>query len=526
METNAILPVFVALPLIVAAVAALSPWKRFTDALAIIIPAINLVGGIWLYNYTAEHGTISHVIGLYQGGVGISFAADRFSAIMLVTTMIVALSSNWFAIVVGETQARFFTPLTLVLITGVSGALLTADLFNFFVMIEVMLLPSYGLIAMTGTRNRLLSARSFVLVNLLASTMLVMGVGYLYAVTGAVNLAALQGVAAGHGPATVATGIVVIAIASKAGVFPVHTWLPRTYPSTSAAVMGLFSGLHTKVAVYMLMRIWVIMFDMDPRWNGLIIAVMVVSMIIGGFAGLAETTMRRVLAYQMVNGMPFILIVLAFTNNDARYALAAGLLYALHHMITVGALVLNVGAVEETYGTGTMSKLSGLARRDSLTAAVFVAGAFSIVGFPPFSGIFGKVTIMLAAAGTGDWRAWVSITAIIIASFGALLSMMRLWKKVFWGRPMQKYPDNLRIRTSFMAPSAAMMVLSLLMFVFAGNMWGFTTAAVDDLLNVDAYTSAVLGEDPVGIPDPDSYGHVDPAAEAASEATADTEGAK
>ena len=128
METAAILPVLVALPLIVAAVAALSPWKRFTDALAIIIPAINLVGGIWLYNYTAEHGTISHVIGLYQGGVGISFAADRFSAIMLVTTMIVALCSNWFAIVVGETQARFFTPLTLVLITGVSGALLTACL--------------------------------------------------------------------------------------------------------------------------------------------------------------------------------------------------------------------------------------------------------------------------------------------------------------------------------------------------------------------------------------------------------------
>ena len=333
MQTSAILPVFVALPLIVAAIAALIPSKRFNDILALLIPAINLAGGIWLYSYTAQHGTVSHVIGLYQGGVGISFAADRFSAIMIVTTMIVALTSNWFAIVAGETKARFYTPLTLVLITGVSGALLTADLFNFFVMIEVMLLPSYGLIAMSGTRNRLLSARAFVLVNLLASTMLVMGVGYLYAVTGAVNLASLQGIAAGNGPATVATGIVVIAVASKAGVFPVHTWLPRTYPSTSAAVMGLFSGLHTKVAVYMIMRIWVIMFDMDPRWNTLIIVIMVISMIIGGYAGLAEHTIRRVLAYQMVNGMPFILIVLAFTQDNARYALAAGVMYALHHMI-------------------------------------------------------------------------------------------------------------------------------------------------------------------------------------------------
>ncbi|MCT1370482.1 multicomponent Na+:H+ antiporter subunit D [Corynebacterium mucifaciens] len=507
MAVDAILPVFVALPLIVSAVTALSPWKWLNDALAVIIPAINLLMGVWLYGYTRDNGTISHVIGLYQGGVGISFVADAFSAVMIVTTMIVALMSNWFAIVVGETQSRYYAPLSLVLVTGVSGALLTADLFNFFVMIEVMLLPSYGLIAMTGTRHRLLSARMFVLVNLAASTMLVLGVGYLYAVTGAVNLAALQGVAAGGGPATVAAGIVVIAIAAKAGVFPVYTWLPRTYPSTSAAVMGLFSGLHTKVAVYMLFRIWVVLFDMDPRWNTLLIVVMVISMIIGGYAGLAESTMRRVLAYQMVNGMPFILIMLAFTQDNARYALAAGLLYTLHHMITIAALVLNSGAIEETYGTGTMAKLSGIARRDPWTSAVFVAGAFSIVGFPPFSGLFGKVTVVMAAATAGDWRSWVAITAIIVASFGALLSMMRMWQRVFWGRPMQNYPEALNVRVGFMLPSAVLMVLSLCMFIFGGEMWEITTTAVDDLLNVDAYTSAALGDDPVGVPAPgDTFG--------------------
>ena len=500
---SALLPVFIALPLIVSAITALSPAKKVNDALSILIPLINLAGGIWLYAYTAEHGPISHVLGKYQAGVGISLAADQFSAIMLVTTMIVAVTANWFAIAAGETQARYYTPLTLVLITGVSGALLAADLFNFFVMIEVMLMPSYGLIAMTGTRHRLLSARTFVLVNLAASTLLVVGVGYLYGVCGAVNIAALRGAAAGNGPVTVAAGLVVIAIAAKAGVFPVHTWLPRTYPSTSAAVMGLFSGLHTKVAVYMLYRIWVVIFDMDARWNTLIIVFMVISMLIGGFAGLTESTMRRVLAYQMVNGMPFILIMLAFTQGgeNARYALAAGLLYTLHHMITVGALVLNVGAIEETYGTGTLSKLSGIARRDPFTSAVFVAGAFSIVGFPPFSGIFGKVTIVLAAARPGDWRSWVVITAIIVASFGAMLSMMRMWKMVFWGRPMQHYPHALNVQWKFLLPSLSLMLISLGMFVFAGQLWGATTGAADALLDVDAYSAAVLGADPVGVPD-------------------------
>ena len=503
MTADAILPLLVAIPLIVSAVTALSPSKKLNDALSLLIPAINLGLGVWLFGYTATNGPLSHVVGLYQGGVGISFAADTFSAVMIVTTMIVALMSNWFAIVVGETQSRFYVPLSLVLITGVSGALLTADLFNFFVMIEVMLLPSYGLIAMTGTRNRLRSARAFVLVNLAASTLLVMGVGYLYGVAGAVNIAALQGAAAGNGPVTVAAGLVVIAVAAKAGVFPVYTWLPRTYPASSAAVMGLFSGLHTKVAVYMLFRIWVVIFDMDPRWNTLIIVIMVISMLIGGFAGLGEYTIRRVLAYQMVNGMPFILIMLAFTNAgaDARYALAAGLIYMLHHMITVAALVLNSGAIEETYGTGTIGKLSGLARRDPLTATVFAAGAFSIVGFPPFSGLFGKVTIVMAAASAEDWRSWVAIATIIIASFGALLAMMRVWKEVFWGRPMQQYPKALNVRWKFLLPSGALMILSLVMFLGAGQLWGISTAAVDSLLDVDAYSTATLGTDPIGVPD-------------------------
>ena len=176
-------------------------------------------------------------------------------------------------------------------------------------------------------------------------------------------------------------------------------------------------------------------------------------------------------------------------------------------MITIAALVLNSGAIEETYGTGTMAKLSGIARRDPWTSAVFVAGAFSIVGFPPFSGIFGKVTVVLAAASAGDWRSWVAITAIIIASFGALLSMMRMWQRVFWGRPMQNYPEALNVRVSFMLPSAVLMVMSLCMFIFAGHMWDITTNAVDDLLDVDAYTTAVLGDDPIGVPAPgDTFG--------------------
>ena len=491
--SGVMLPLFMASGLAGAALAVVSPWRVLRDALALVIPALGTVAGIWLFATTAQHGTIAHSVGLFTGGVAIPFAADALSAVMIVAASIVAFASNWFALVVGETRARFYPALTLMLLGGVYGALLTADLFNLFVFIEVMLLPSYGLITMTGSWSRLAGGRMFVLVNLLTSTVLLIGVSIVYGVIGTVNLAALAGAAKGNGPLTVAMGLVVLALSVKSGLFPVHTWLPRTYPGTSAAVMGLFSGLHTKVAVYALYRIYVVVFDLDQRWAWTIIIFCVVSMLVGSFAGLAEHAMRRIIAYQMVTGMPYIVVMLAFSADDPTRAIAAGLVYMVHHMITVGSLVLTAGAIEETYGTDLLSRLDGLARRDPLVAAVFAMGAFSIVGVPPFSGLWGKVLVVTEIARAGDWHAWLVIAVIIVASFGALLSMIRLWREVFWGGNVQ-LPDGLYVPLTKLAPGAALIVVSVGMFIAGGALIDAAMTAASGLLDVSGYQHAILGD--------------------------------
>lgn len=491
--SGVMLPLFMASGLAGAALAVVSPWRVLRDALALVIPALGTVAGIWLFATTAQHGTIAHSVGLFTGGVAIPFAADALSAVMIVAASIVAFASNWFALVVGETRARFYPALTLMLLGGVYGALLTADLFNLFVFIEVMLLPSYGLITMTGSWSRLAGGRMFVLVNLLTSTVLLIGVSIVYGVIGTVNLAALAGAAKGNGPLTVAMGLVVLALSVKSGLFPVHTWLPRTYPGTSAAVMGLFSGLHTKVAVYALYRIYVVVFDLDQRWAWTIIIFCVVSMLVGSFAGLAEHAMRRIIAYQMVTGMPYIVVMLAFSADDPTRAIAAGIVYMVHHMITVGSLVLTAGAIEETYGTDLLSRLDGLARRDPLVAAVFAMGAFSIVGFPPFSGLWGKVLVVTEIARAGDWHAWLVIAVIIVASFGALLSMIRLWREVFWGGNVQ-LPDGLYVPLTKLTPGAALIVVSVGMFIAGGALIDAAMTAASGLLDVSGYQHAILGD--------------------------------
>ncbi|HCT13827.1 monovalent cation/H+ antiporter subunit D family protein [Corynebacterium nuruki] len=510
-----LLPLFIVVPLMSAAVAAVLPWSVPRRILALGVPVVGLVGGVLLL-LTVSGGegdgptVLADPIGNFIGGVSIPLAADTLSALMITTTSVVALAANWFGEVVAETRTRFYPAMTLMLLGGAWGALLTADLFNLFVFIEIMLMPSFGLLAMTGTWARLAAGRMFVLVNLVTSMVLLAGVGLVYGVVGTTNLAALAGAAGPRGAGGFAEGIngtrwqlwlalgmVLIALCVKSGATPVHTWLPRSYGATSPSVMALFSGLHTKVGVYAVLRVYMTVFEGDGRWSVAILVFAVAGMLIGGYAALAETSLRGVIAYQMVNGIPFILVALAFLGGDPQFMLSAGVFYMLHHMISAAAMILSAGAIEETYGTGRLRRLSGLMRRDPLVSTVFAAAALSIAGFPPFSGMWGKLLLLFGIESDTGWTVWVGAGAVVVASLGALLSLVYAWRKAFWGRPMDKrdMDPELAVGTSLTLPSATLMVVSVAMFLAAGPVTGLTKDAASSLTDTTAYVGAVLGGD-------------------------------
>ncbi|WP_459610598.1 monovalent cation/H+ antiporter subunit D family protein [Corynebacterium urogenitale] len=510
MAAGAYLSLFILVPLMAAAIAAIVPSLFIRRLIGLTIPAAGAAGAGYLLYYLSTSGgpVLADNIGAFAGGISIPLAADTLTAVMLLATSVVVFAANWFADAVGETKTRFFPALSVMLIGGAWGALLTADLFNLFVFIEVMLMPSFGLLAMTGTWARLAAARMFIIVNLVTSLILLAGVATTYAVVGTTNLAALAGAAGPRGQVfadgvfgnqwqlMVALGMVLLALSVKAGMAPVHTWLPRAYPATSPAVMALFSGLHTKVAVYAIFRIYLVAFEGDESFGWGILGFMVAGMLIGAFAGLGESTLRGVVAYQMVNGIPFMLVALVFLSEDARLMLSASLFYMLHHMVVASALIMAAGSIEETYGTGRIRPLSGLSRRDPFPSVIFALGALAIIGFPPFSGVLGKVGIVMGIAQDGTWKAWIAIAAIIIAGLGALLSMLYVWREVFWGRSMNanECAPSLAVRNRFVYPSAAMIVLSGAMFFGAGPIFDATGRAADDLTDTTAYVETVLGD--------------------------------
>lgn len=499
------LPLLMGGPLLLASVLVVVRHVLLERVLLLAVPLISLTVGIIL---VLEHRTvpvIAHHVGGYIPGIAIPFVSDTLSALMIVVTSVATLACIVFLTVTGEDRYRFVPPLILVMLGGVNGAFLTGDLFNFFVMVEVMVLPSYALIAVTGTWRRLGIGRTFVVVNLMTSGILVMGVGLVYATAGSVNIAALVGAAAESPMVAVAAGLVLLAMAIKAAVVPIHGWLPATYPATSGGIMALFSALHTKVALYGIYRVYSTLFEGSAPWALVLTLLVAVTIVIGAYSTFGEHIIRRALAWQMVAGVGHILIgVVLFTEA----ALAAGLFYMFHHIITMGALILMAGAIEQTYGSGRYERLSGLMHRDGWLAIWYAFALLSLVGLPPSAGFFGKLGLITSSAASGSWEGWLMLTLVLVGAVASLVAMQRLWVGVFWGPPMESYrpdspetgrgrstalPDDVRVSRSLMLPGVTLVCVQLLMFLGAGVLMPLVRRAAQGLVDTAPYVQAVLG---------------------------------
>jgi len=373
-----LLPLFAGAPLLVGGILLALPRQHvLRSVLGMGSLIAMLAGAVILVVLTADGTVIAHQVALWPGGVAIPFVADLFASLVLTVTAILAVVSFQYMIASGEARSPSIASLVLILAGGVAGALLTGDLFNLFVFIEVMLLPSYGLLLILSRRADMGGARLYVTVNLLASSLFLAGVALIYAVEGTVNLAELAGAAVDEPATAIAAAVCLAAIAVKAAVFPVHGWLARTYVVASPAVTALFSGLHTKVAIYVIYRVYSVVFDGDATWLVIALVITCLTMVIGVFGAMGEPTMRSILVFHMVSQIGYILVGVGLFT---QLGLTAGIFYLLHHMIVKASLFLSTGAIEQTYGSGRLEKLGGLRTREPLITAAFVVAALSLAG--------------------------------------------------------------------------------------------------------------------------------------------------
>lgn len=496
---TALLPLPVVAPLAAAAVLLFLPRHRWVHrVLGLGVSAGVFVAGAGLLSWTLDGGRVlSQSVGGWPPGVAIVLAVDPFSALMLcVTALLVALCIGY-ADATGVGRHRLFTPLALILSAGAYGAYLTADLFNLFVFIEVMLAPSYALLVLAGGRRRVAAGRLYLTVNLMASTIFLAGVGLIYGVAGAVNLGDLAGAARRSPAVALAVTVVLVALGAKAALVPLHTWLPRTYPHAAPAVTALFSGLLTKVGVYAIFRVYAVVFEADPRYGWPLMAIALLSLFVGALGALGESDIRAVMTFSMVSHAGFILVGPALANQPG---FAAGIYYLVQYVLVKAALLVCAGTVETRYGTGRLDRLGGLVGRAPMLAVAFMLAALSLAGMPPMSGFIAKLLLIRAAIGEASYLVAGVVTLVGLLT---LLAMLRVWNAVFWGpegeatwSDDEDTDDRAPTRPGLVAPALALAALSLLLGVGAQPLLVAVDTAAAVLLDPALYAAAVGGRLP------------------------------
>jgi multicomponent Na+:H+ antiporter subunit D len=417
-----------AAPLLAAALSMLLRRHRGAQrTISAVLLVLLLVDGVRLVGATRDGGAIATRIGDWPAGLGIPFAADGLSALLVVAMTFMAGLAVVFAAARGEDRHELFHPMVAVLLAGVLGSVVTADLFNLFVTFEVMLIGSYVLLTLRGGRRQVRAGTVYVAVNLLASTAFLLGIALVYGTAGTVAFVDL-GAAATEVPGTaVGLAVVAVAIGVKASIVPMHAWLPRTYVEAGPAVTALFSGLLTKAGVYVLLRLSSVVLGDAPALRSLLLGAAVLTMVIGVLGAIGRDDVRGILAFHMVSQVGYLLLPLGIWTVAG---VTAGIVYLLQYVLVKGALFLAAGTIETLTGTGQLKELGGMVRTRPWLALGFLLPALALAGIPPSSGFVGKFLLIQAAFADAHW---VAGGAAVVVSLFTLLSMVKIWGGVFWG---------------------------------------------------------------------------------------------
>lgn len=436
-------------------------------------------------------GTATIVAGAWPAGTGIEMVADRFAAVMLVVGAAMLLSVLVYAQgqAGADERSPWYTPVYLVLTAGVSAAFLAGDLFNLFVAVEILLISSYVLVMLEGSDAQVRAGTTYVVLNVVESTLLLLGVALVFAAAGTLNMADLPDRLAAL-PDGVRTGLnllLLIAFGLKAAVFPLFSWLPDSYPAAPSPVTAVFAGLLTKVGVYAIVRTETQLFPGGQRTLLLVIAGL--TMIVGVLGAIAQSDMKRILSFHIVSQIGYMVMGVALGGVAA---VAAVIFFLLHQIPVKTSLFLVEGIVESESGTSSLERVSGLARRSGPLAVLFLLPALSLAGIPPLSGFVGKLGLVDVGV---SQRQWPIVAVALVGSLLTLVSMLKIWTGVFWGDPSAA-PGRvgvLRHHRSMAAVTAAVVAMGLVLAVAAGPVYRFAERAAGDLV-------APRGEEPAAGP--------------------------
>jgi multicomponent Na+:H+ antiporter subunit D len=424
---------------------------------------------------------------------GISLVGDLLSATLVVMSQTVLVTGILYALGSKDQAVTYptFYPLFLTLAAGLTGALLTGDLFNLFVFAELLVFSGAILTAISDDKYGTEAGFKYFYMSLLASAFLLMAIGSLYISYGTLNMAdlALRVVADPDAYLLpVAIALLTATFMVKSAVFPFHFWQPDFHTTAPTAVSAMLSSVVVKLGIYGFLRMTTLLFvGQAAAIQTLLIIVGIVGVIYGGLGAVGTHNAKRMLAYSTLAQVGFILVAIGWGHP---LGLAAAIIFAFNHSVIKAAMLMLSGAVASRapVKTAAFEVITGLGRKMPVSGALFLIGGLALAGIPPTNGFVSKMVLFRSGIEAGEFG---SLAAIGVASILTLVYVTRAFQRIWWQQPV----GGAEAKTAgdhLLAPTL-LIVAAVVLGLWAGPLVELAQVTAAWLGDPAGYIQAVLG---------------------------------
>lgn len=509
---NPLIPLFVVVPL-AGAFLIMILGRFFSEVnkyLASLILFILVIFSIYSLVTTGEN------LSLYKAGgwepinkipIGIYMVMDGFTVIVLCIINIIGFLSAFYSIsyIKRYTAENYFYALFCLMVAGMNGVVLSGDLFNIFVFLEISVISAYALVAFGVEKNELEASFKYQVLGSIASFLILFGIGFIYWKTKTLNIADIKQAFTSGYDRTFYLFVQILILSGfglKAAIIPFHAWLPDAHSSAPSSISAMLSGVLIKaVGIYVIIRLFFNMFVLSESMAVLITTLGTLSMVIGVFLAIGQWDIKRLLAYHSISQMGYVImsigIGMILLSRGAKpeivsLAIAGGLFHLINHAAFKGLLFLNAGAIEYTIGTRNLKEMGGLAKSMPATSATSFVASMSISGIPPFNGFFSKLIIIIAAIMA---KFYLLAVLAVVVSIITLASFLKFQRYAFYNKSDKNKNKNIKevpfpMVFSMVVLSIICILLSLLVFPEIRHV--ILTPAIDILTDPVKYSTSIL----------------------------------
>jgi multicomponent Na+:H+ antiporter subunit D len=494
-------PLFTAIPLAAAFLNLLLSkiTMKVSDYLAFLVTAIL---GVMSVKMLFEAPFI-YAVGNWKPPFGILLVSDGLSSMMLVVINVIGFLAVVFSMKYMSTytaKPKYFS-LFLLMIAGMNGVVITGDMFNLYVFLEIASIASYALVGFGTGKRELEASFKYLILGGVASTAVLFGIAFLYSITGTLNMPDLAQQLEVIGMTRLVGFVIALFIMGfglKASAVPFHAWLPDAHPSAPAPISAMLSGVLIKaLGVYTIMRIMFNIIGKNELTSAILMFLGALSMVIGGLLAIGQKDFKRMLAYSSISQMGYVLIAIGLALKPdaeqvvAMLALIGGLFHLVNHAVFKSLLFLASGAVEYRTGTRDLGQLGGLIKKMPVTGAATAIGSLSIAGIPPFNGFWSKLIIILALFRGGYW---IYGSVGVVVGFITLIYFVMLQKESLFG----KLPESLsKVKEAPFAMVLPLVILAALCVAMGISYMAIEgqllESAANALLDKMAYMNYLIG---------------------------------